>query len=397
MGTTRPKDLAVGEQSNVRLLQARVSELEQRLNDRANRRRRFVERDQLFSTFLDNINEVIWMLDRRTNQLLYVSPAFERVWGRELKSLYESPLVWQEAIHHEDHGRVSARFAEIWEADSYAEEYRILRPDGAMRWIWDRSFPVRGADGQTAYMIGIAEDITTRKQAERDARRSERLASIGTLAAGIAHEINNPIGAILLAAEFARDNETNPRTIEALTDIASEAARCGDIVQSVLQFAREETAEKLPGDINDAIRRASALVNSYAEEWNGTLELALGEDLPRVSFNETEITQVIVNLVRNGFEAGSSTVEIQTRQNADGSISVWIRDDGPGVKPEAVKNLFDPFFTTRRDKGGTGLGLSITHGIVTEHKGTIEVATQLGAGTTMKITLPSSRTTDTGE
>ena len=225
--------------------------------------------------------------------------------------------------------------------------------------------------------------------------RAERLAAMGTLAGGIAHEINNPVGGILLLAQFALVNRADPgQMAEALEKIVGCAQRCKLIVQNVLAFARTQAATKNPADLSAVTRRACDAVERYAADNGCTLSLRLESGSAPLAMSATGIEQVIVNLLRNAIQAGARRVIVRT-EDTDGGMRLAIEDDGAGIEPSRIPRLFDPFFTTRHGEGGTGLGLSIVHGIVTDHGGTIDVASDPGTGTTFTIFLP--RTAHSGE
>jgi signal transduction histidine kinase len=255
----------------------------------------------------------------------------------------------------------------------------------------------------------VATDLTERKQNERlevlvesrtealrqsveQLRRSERLASIGTFAAGIAHEINNPLNAILMTAEYALRFASGKDGGDALARIVAEARRGGEIVRGVLQFARQEHKERTRCHLNDVVRNSLDVARTYFAVSGLGLDLALADGLPEVLLNPIEIEQVIVNLVKNAVEAATGSVLVTVRTGADAdAVVIEIEDDGPGI-PEDVRPLvFDPFFSTRRKAGGTGLGLSICHGIVTSHGGSIGVRSTPGQGTVFTIRLPAAR------
>lgn len=248
----------------------------------------------------------------------------------------------------------------------------------------------------------LASEVEERRRTESDLVRSreqlriaERLSSVGTLAAGIAHEINNPVAAVLLASQYALSCQDQPNAEEiaqrSLLDIEREAKRCGTIVKSVLQFARDEPTAKWVGNINDIKYRA--VLNTRA------LALASGVDVEEVGggkplhclMNPLQIEQALVNLLRNAIESSNHGVSVKiSLEERDGRAVLSVQDNGSGIGDEIRGRVFDPFFTTRRWKGQVGLGLSVTHGIVIEHGGTIEIESKVGSGTRVWIELEMS-------
>ncbi|NLE37226.1 MAG: two-component sensor histidine kinase, partial [Pirellulaceae bacterium] len=239
----------------------------------------------------------------------------------------------------------------------------------------------------------MVEDITERKHTEETLRRAERLASIGTLAAGIAHEINNPLGAITLSVDAVRlsaDHDNREEIVAmAMKNIQVSALRCGRIVKSMLQFARDEATRKADADFAAIASRAHHMARSFARERDVRLELDVAENLPLVRINPTEMTQVCVNLLFNAVEASSPGGVVLMRLRATGEVlRMNVVDQGRGIPAEEIDHVFDPFYTTKGEQGGTGLGLSITYGIVQQHGGTIDVESKPGRGTTISISLP---------
>lgn len=208
-------------------------------------------------------------------------------------------------------------------------------------------------------------------------REQERMATVGTLAAGIAHQINNPIGSILTGADFAllTEGEENSEetTRAALEDIRSQAIRCGKIVRSVLQFSRAEPTEKWSSDLTSVLRTSVDVTKRFAKEREATVDLSLDPESTQRStrMNPIELEQVFVNLIRNAIEAQprGAKVQVRTRLAEGEAIEVVVADDGPGISSDDGAKIFDPFYTTRLRDGGTGLGLSVAHGIVQDHGG----------------------------
>lgn len=224
-------------------------------------------------------------------------------------------------------------------------------------------------------------------------RRVERLASLGTLASGLAHQINNPIGSILNAAEYALlcEHDENAHAVwkAALLDSVEQSKRCGRIVRSMLQYSRGAPTERWIEDLDVVLQRALNATEGYAKASGATLEVSRdGHPMP-VAMNPIEMEQVLVNLINNAIESHSSGAKIKLRLEVRGEqICVEVADDGRGVAPEDRSHIFDPFFSTRQQEGGSGLGLSVAVGIVSELGGTMSVASQLGAGTMITILLP---------
>ena len=229
-------------------------------------------------------------------------------------------------------------------------------------------------------------------------REQERLAAVGTLAAGIAHQINNPVGAISAAAEFALVSASDPQADavreDSLKRIVEESARAGRIVKSILRFARHGTTNKWDDDLARVVGRSIELVRPYVHERGGTIELEGPAGAIPIAMSPIEVEQALVNLVRNAAEAIRPGGHIHVRLSRTATHAlVEVIDEGIGMNAETRSQIFDPFFTTRLRDGGSGLGLSVVHGIVTEHGGEIEVESEPGAGTRIALRFPIAQRT----
>jgi signal transduction histidine kinase len=299
-------------------------------------------------------------------------------------------------IHPEDRAQVIRTFEEAWRARGRIDlEYRVVHPDGEVRWLAAQGVCLPLTDTRPEgphQMVGVHVDVTGRKAMEATVRRGERLASLGTFAAGVAHELNNPLGTILLAAETARFSEHDgSRITAALDDIVEDTKRAARIVKSILQFARAETTERTRLDLCDCVRRAVDLTRSYCRERAVSLDLRLAEHALYALANATEIEQVLVNVIRNAAEACEPGGQIWVEAEAsNGSLRVTVWDDGHGMSDVERARIFDPFYTTRAERGGSGLGLSICHGIVAAHGGRMEVDSAPGTGTRVHLHLPGT-------
>jgi two-component system NtrC family sensor kinase len=222
--------------------------------------------------------------------------------------------------------------------------------------------------------------------------QSERLASLGMLAAGVAHEINNPLGGILaLTSLTLEDLPKDDSNRENLEEVVHQSQRCRDIVKGLLEFSRQSSMGADLADLNKILEGTLALICRQAAFFNVTIVKGYDPQLPAVVADSSELQQVFMNVLMNAAQAieGHGTVTIVTRRAADAeAVEVLISDTGRGIPPQEIGRIFDPFYSTKPNGQGTGLGLSITYGIVTSHKGTIHVASEIGEGTTVTIRLP---------
>ena len=237
----------------------------------------------------------------------------------------------------------------------------------------------------------LEREIRERERIEEGLRRSERLASLGTFAAGLAHEINNPLGAILLAAHTARADMDDPDSLSlALEDIIGETERSADIVKSVLKFSRAEVAELSDLDLRGPLSRACDHTRQLATPKAVRITLDPLEERLLVRGNAVELEQVLSNLLRNAIEASHPGGQVRVQAcSGSGSVRVSIQDHGRGMTQEQQARAFEPFYTTRGDEGGTGLGLSLCHGIVTAHGGALHIESQPSETTTVTVELPA--------
>jgi len=222
--------------------------------------------------------------------------------------------------------------------------------------------------------------------------QSEKLASIGKLAAGIAHEINNPLGAVLLYSHLIlEDTPKGQPHHENLKKIVKETTRCKDIVTGLLDFARPKEPQSQPTDIHDLLDRCLAFTEQQALFQNIRVEKVYQPSLPKIVADAGQLQQVFMNIIFNAAEAMDATGTLTLRTSYDSAqdeVAVAIADTGHGIKEEDKKRLFEPFFTTKDVGKGTGLGLAISYGIIQRHHGTIEVQSEAGRGATFTIRLP---------
>ncbi|MGO9614432.1 MAG: ATP-binding protein [Dissulfurispiraceae bacterium] len=268
------------------------------------------------------------------------------------------------------------------------------------------AYPLLDEEDRLYSIVHYLKDVTSQKQLEQQLVRSERLASLGTLVAGIAHEINNPLGIIAGYSEALLDRAKEKSLLENtefedfpeyLGTIHNEIFRCKVILRSLLDFARPSGGTFRDLDINELIKEVILLVNHRAKRLNHNIELKLNRDLPKIYADPGSLRQVFMNIIINSiyFTPSGGSIVIQSEMDKSGQdaeiIRVSVSDTGAGIAGEALEKIFDPFFTTKPVGEGTGLGLSICHKIVETHNGTIDVESEVGRGTTFTIGIPARR------
>jgi len=510
----------------------------QRLLERINMERTLREREELFWQMTETVDDVFWALDPRTERFLYVSPAYESLWGNSCEHLYAHPESFLSTIHEQDReGRLLA-LDKVRKGEANVEViYRINQPSGSIRWIRECGFPVVDESGHVFRIVGVSEDITERWLAEqalqesaiklralfnyspdiimtidnkgrilmmnrsipgllaekavgrdsavllpKDFRRlyrrnlkkvfkkgkvrhlrystpegtwwevrvvpltvddevtaamvvatdvtettalhgqmlrTARLATIGVLAAGVAHEINNPNNAIgFNASLFARvwkdatsilenyyqengdfalgglsyseARETLPRL---LVDINKNSKRIKRIVENLKHLSRQDAGE-LSGevDVQAVLEEAAMILSNKIQKYTDDFHLEIMEGLPAVKGNAQQLEQVFINIIINALHSlpdRSASVKVQaTVDSVKNRIIVKVEDQGSGIEEGQLQNLTKPFFTTITASGGVGLGLSISASILERHKGAMRFKSEPGQGTTVTIKLP---------
>ncbi len=247
----------------------------------------------------------------------------------------------------------------------------------------------------------VEERTLQLKAAQRKLIQSDRLATLGQLAASVAHEINNPVSGVLnlsmllerlmASGQFPPGSEAEFRKYLGL--ISSETARVGRIVSDLLAFSRRSKPQRAPADLNKLVRTTMGLADHKLKLISAEVVLDLQESLPLVECDSSQMQQVILNLVMNGAQAmqprGGGKLTIRTRLiPQEESVELCVQDTGEGIAPENMAKIFDPFFTTKPEGKGVGLGLAVLYGIVKAHEGEVEVTSQRNQGTTFTVTMP---------
>jgi signal transduction histidine kinase len=258
--------------------------------------------------------------------------------------------------------------------------------------------PVEAASDRGAHAVLLVEDVTLAKRLERQMLLTERLTTAGRLAAGVAHELNNPLATIAGCAEslHGRLDEGDPAGLSEPADfrhylrlIEEEAYRCKEITGSLLQFVRDPGSQRGATDLNGVVLKAAELLAHQSRFARSRVVTELDAGLPTVAVNEGQLRQVCLGLASNALEAmeGRGTLIIRSRRTRD-EVEIELEDEGPGIPTEHLGRIFDPFFTTKPPGQGTGLGLAIAQGIVNDHRGRIEVSSVVGKGSVFRVVLP---------
>jgi len=278
-------------------------------------------------------------------------------------------------------------------------EQQTVADDGSTRHWLVSKVPMRNAEtGDVTHVITVGEDVTVRVEAVQAIGRAEKLAAVGRLAAGVVHEINNPLATIAACAESLEQridegDFAGSRSADDLAEylglIKSEAFRCKSITTGLLDFSRIRTGDRMPVNIGDVVRSAANLISHQKRGDGISITVDIPDGLPQVNADGGQIQQAVIALATNAIDAmpdgGSLTFRVFTQSNR---LVIEVEDTGSGIPPENVSKIFEPFFTTKEVGKGTGLGLAVCYGIISDHKGRLNVRSNLGRGSVFSIVLP---------
>jgi PAS domain S-box-containing protein len=467
------------------------------------------ESEERFRQFAENIQEVFWMTDIEKHQMLYISPAYEKIWGRTLQSLYDKPLSFLDAIHPDDRDRVVKAISTQTDGN-YDELYKIVRPDGTIRWIRDRAFPIKDRNGKIYRMCGIAEEITKAKKAEHDLRllanivsmsvdaistgnpdgtvstwnkaaenifgftaeeiigkdvrqtlipperqhesemtlvkdpravvrmRTERLhksgrripvmvttfpliddqgrvyaragihqdlthvvemekmlveqsrmAAVGTMAAGIAHEIRNPLFGISSVAQIlVREAHDKPSIQELGESMLSEIGRLNRLLKDLLTFTRPRRMESSHFFPQELFEEFANLHKNLKTEKRVRFDTVFEPPQTQAFADRDQIQQVIFNLGINALQAApeGSTIRVRSEIKPKAFWSFQIQNGGDPIPGGALSTIFEPFYSTKAE--GSGLGLSVCKKIIEDHQGTLWCESSSSGGTQFTFRIP---------
>ena len=349
----------------------------------------------LYAKFVAATNDVAWDWDLTTNRLTW-NDRIETVFGHRVEDSGDEFSFWERLIHPDDLPRLRLSLGRALRDPAqtlWTDEYRFRRSDGSYALVLDRGVIVR-EDGRAIRAVGVMIDVSAQRRLQAEVELSSRMASLGTLAAGVAHEINNPLAFVRANLDFALGRLANgPLDVRlALAQAREGSERVEAIVRDLKTFSRPADAGRGPIDVGRAIESAITLA------WNeirhrATLVRDLADGLAVVA-DEAQLGQVVLNLLINAAQAlpdggaAHQTITVEARRDGD-EVVVVVADTGPGIPPDVAARIFEPFFTTKPVGVGTGLGLSICHRIVTSLGGAIDVDSAPGRGARVTVRLPA--------
>jgi len=387
---------------------------------RLNRYRRLIETqaalhesEARFLQLAEHSDEVFRFATVNPERITFVSPAVEQIWGWPAARFYEDAGLWEKAIHPDDQPRVHVADAAVLAGQTarFTEEYRVVRPDGAVRWVLDSRTPIRDAGGVIVSIGGVARDITERKNAEELMLRAQRLENIGMLAAGIAHDFNNALAPIMLVGPLVRKHVSDANALRYLDIVERCTERGVGLVRQLLSFARGAVGKRQLLQARHVLRELGELAEVTFPKAIHVETLLPGELWP-IQANVTQIHQVFLNLCINARDAmpqggeltltaANCTLGAAAAARIPGArpgrfLTVEVRDTGMGIPPEVLARIWEPFYTTKGEGIGTGLGLSTVRGILHQHDGFVTVQTRVGHGTAFMVYLPAAEGADPG-
>jgi two-component system, NtrC family, sensor kinase len=354
--------------------------------------RRLHQQQEFARRLIDSFPDLIFVLDNAASYT-FVSPRVVEVLGFEPEEIRETELGAR--THPEDRGALRVMYDEILAGrETFASiEARVRNKKGDWRRLRFHFSPLFDEMDKIDGVIISGRDVTDLKRLEEQLIQAEKLAAMGQMLAGVAHELNNPLTAILGVTELLRERSGADESMQRQLELTHrQARRAARIVQNLLEFSRPASPQKKPLDVNVLIERTLQLQEHSLRRNQVEVHFQPQPGLPAVMGDGNQLIQVLLNLVTNAEQAireirDAGHIHIRMALRA-GRIAVTVQDDGVGIRPEALPRIFDPFYTTKRPGGGTGLGLSICMSIIREHGGNLDAKALPAGGSIFTLDLP---------
>jgi PAS domain S-box-containing protein len=352
---------------------------------------------QRFMQLAENIDEIFWLEDVKENKVLYVSPAFEKIWGRSNKDVLENIEVWFEHVHPDDKEKVG-KMREQALTQPLTIEYRIITKDGDVRWISDRCFPIF-SDGSRSevpdQIAAVATDITEQRSISQQLFHAQKIESLGQLTSGVAHDFNNLLTVILGNAELLHEKLQSDPHLGSVSHLIIRAAQRGSTLnQHLLAFASKQQLQPEITHIQQLISETAQLLERTLGS-NISIEIRQPQGPLYSKIDQGQLQNALVNLCLNSRDAmpdgGKICIDMDCCKGHEASstlLHIKVSDSGCGISADLLDRVVDPFFTTKAPGKGTGLGLSMVFGFVRQSGGYMNIHSEQGKGTVIHIYIP---------
>jgi len=352
-------------------------------------------REEIIRQMAASLHEVVWLRDVKTYKILYVNPAYERLWGCSCQSLYDDPTSFLSYVHPDDKARVVRAIENQRSGVMFNQEYRLVRPDGTVRWVWGQTFPIYNEQGEMYRVAALAQDITRRKEAEEE--RERFIAALDDFDHTVAHDLKNPLAIVIGYCGLLQDDyELLPpeEVKQAIHAINQSSNKMITIIDNLLLLAsvrkmQDVTVSRIDmgSIVLEALNRLSNLV------MESKAQIIEPDHWPAAFGLAAWVEEVWVNYISNAIKYGGKppVITLGATEQPDGMARFWVRDNGNGLTPDAQAKLFTPFTRMHtQDFEGHGLGLSIVRLIMDKLGGQVSVdsAGITGQGCTFYFTLP---------
>jgi PAS domain S-box-containing protein len=351
--------------------------------------------ERLLRQMAETIEDGFYIREYPSERLSYVSPAYEQIFGCSRQQFFEDPDLSMQLVHPDDVEGLSVAYECFVKGDPCDEQFRIVRPDGAIRWVRERAFLVEEEDGKVERIVGIAQDITEQRQFELEVRQGQKMEAIGQLASGVAHDFNNILMGIHGCASIGLSKLGDHSEVRPFLEAIRTSSESGTaIVKQLLAFSSKRELEVRSFDLNSLLSTDETMLTRLLGD-DVVLSIRVSKRPCRVRMDMARFEQILMNLAINSRNAmpdgGKLLIETRSPAQLDSGqrlVSLRVVDNGVGMSEEVRQRIFEPFYTTRGIGEGTGLGLSTVYGIVQEAGGSIRCESEPGKGTAFEVFLP---------
>ena len=363
------------------------------LTERVATEQELQEAQRTLSTLLKNLPGMVYRCENdRDWTLEFISPSCQDLTGYPPEKFVQSREVsyGRDVMFQEDRERVWQEVQEaLKDRKPFQSSYRIRTVEGSVKWVWEQGCGIFSEAGEVVGIEGYVVDITQQRALEDQLRKTERLAELGTLASGMAHEIGTPMNVILGRAELLMRKAQDERTRKGLETIVTQVERITKIMNQLLSFARKRPAVRQAVNLEAVMIDVLDVLQERLGKQHIQVKKTVSPHLPKVLADPDHMNQVLLNLILNACQAmGDGGTLSLALHPTDDTVELTVQDTGSGIPQEQLAKIFDPFFSTKAVGEGTGLGLTVVHGILQEHQGAIRVTSVPGQGTTFIVSLP---------